>query len=209
MIFDYKRNFRLILLVFFSIVVTFSFTANIVYGAGVTEGCDMFELRSDCDLSGWMHLVLDSAQAGALALFLHFLSHRQSKKLEIIITNQEKKRINKEKFANETLKNHFTVLLFNISILKQIVNKYNEKSEKDENLVEQIKDEQHRLENISLNIQYTSLTSSDVILPEALTEIQQIQRLIQNPIKSKNHQFVFEKYDEIKKKVTHASQILK
>ena len=48
-----------------------------------------------------------------------------------------------------------------------------------------------------------------MILPEALTEIQQIQRLIQNPIKSKNDQFVFEKYDEIKKKVTHASQILK
>ena len=125
-IFDYKKNLSLVGLLFFSGVVIFSFTSNIAFGSGVSEGCGYWDLREGCDLSGWMHLVLDSAQAGALAIFLHFLAHRQTKKLELIITNQENKRIRKENFAKESLKNHFTVLLFsfqtnNFYIIKKLI----------------------------------------------------------------------------------------
>jgi len=207
---DYRKKINLILLLFFSVVVTFSFSTNIVYGGGgVAEGCSMYEINSECDLSGWMHLVLDSAQAGALALFLHFLAHRQTKKLEIIITNQESKRTKKEKFANETLKNHFTVLLFNISLLNRAINTHNDNPEERERKKLTIKDEKSRLENIKINIQYTALTCSDVLSPEALTEIQQIQRLIENPIKFENEYYFFEKYSEIKEKVTNTSMLLK
>ena len=206
---NYRKKINLLLLLFFSVVVTYSFSTNVVYGGGVAEGCSMYEISSECDLSGWMHLVLDSAQAGALALFLHFLAHRQTKKLELIITNQENKRTKKEKFANETLKNNFTVLLFVISLLNRSINEHNDNPEEREKKKSSISDETNRLENIKINIQYTALTCSDVLAPEALTEIQQIQRLIENPIKSENGYYFFDKYGEIKEKVTKASSLLK
>ena len=206
---NYRKKINLLLLLFFSVVVTYSFSTNVVYGGGVAEGCSMYEISSECDLSGWMHLVLDSAQAGALALFLHFLAHRQTKKLELIITNQENKRTKKEKFANETLKNHFTVLLFVISLLNRSINEHNDNPEEREKKKSSISDGTNRLENIKINIQYTALTCSDVLAPEALTEIQQIQRLIENPIKSENGYYFFDKYGEIKAKVTNASSLLK
>jgi hypothetical protein len=75
-------------------------------------------------------------------------------------------------------------------------------------LAELNKEELSRLENISLTIQHTSLTSSDVIKPEALTAIQQIRRLIQSPVKFDDDVYSFNKYDEIKEKVTHVSNLL-
>ena len=75
-------------------------------------------------------------------------------------------------------------------------------------LAELNKEELSRLENISLTIQHTSLTSSDVIKPDALTAIQQIRRLIQSPVKFDDDVYSFNKYDEIKEKVTQVSNLL-
>ena len=47
-----------------------------------------------------------------------------------------------------------------------------------------------------------------MIIPEALTEIQQILRLIQSPVKFGNDVCSFSKYDEIKGKITRASSLL-
>ena len=207
-LFDYRKNFRIIILVFFSVVILFSFTSNIVYGSGVSEGCGIFDIRSGCDLSGWMHLVIDVTATGLLALFLHSLASKHAKKLELIITNQENKRIRKEKFSNESLKNDLTALLFNISVINQTIKKHNASSVERDNLSRKIKEELGRLENISLTIQHTSLTSSDVIKPDALTAIQQIRRLIQSPVKFDDDVYSFNKYDEIKEKVTQVSNLL-
>ena len=207
-LFDYRKNLRVIILVFFSVVVLFSFTSNIVYGAGVSEGCGIFDIKSGCDLSGWMHLIIDVTATGLLALFLHSLASKHAKKLELIITNQENKRIRKEKFSNESLKNDFTALLFNISVINQTIKKFNANPEEHDKLSQKIKEELSRLENISLTIQHTSLTSSEVIKPEALTGIQQIRRLIQSPVKFDDGIYSFNRYDEIKEKVTNTSKLL-
>ena len=155
-----------------------------------------------------MHLVIDSSQAGALALFLHFLATKQTAKLEHIITNQENKRLLKEKFSAESLKNDFTSILFSISLINQLINKLDIKSEEYDNTNAKIKDELVRLQNISLTLQYTSLTSSDVLKPEVLTEIEQIRRLIRNPIKSDDEVYSFNKYDEIKERIIRTSNLL-
>ena len=96
----------------------------------------------------------------------------------------------------------------NISVINQTIKKHNASSVERDNLSQKIKEELSRLENISLTIQHTSLTSSDVIKPEALTAIQQIRRLIQNPVKFDDDVYSFSKYDEIKEKVTYASNLL-
>ena len=41
-LFDYRRNVRITILVFFSAFVLISYTSNIVYGAGVSEGCGVY-----------------------------------------------------------------------------------------------------------------------------------------------------------------------
>ena len=207
-LFDYRRNVRITILVFFSAFVLISYTSNIVYGAGVSEGCGVFDIKPGCDLSGWLHLVIDSSQAGALALFLHFLATKQTAKLEHIITNQENKRLLKEKFSAESLKNDFTSILFSISLINQLINKLDIKSEEYDNTNAKIKDELVRLQNISLTLQYTSLTSSDVLKPEVLTEIEQIRRLVRNPIKTDDKVYSFPKYHEIKDKITRISNLL-
>ena len=114
----------------------------------------------------------------------------------------------KEKFSNESLKNDFTALLFNISVINQTIKKFNANPEEHDKLSQKIKEELSRLENISLTIQHTSLTSSEVIKPEALTGIQQIRRLIQSPVKFDDGIYSFNRYDEIKEKVTNTSKLL-
>ena len=53
--------------------------------AGVSvEDCSMFQITLDCDLSGWMKLIIgDIAIAASLALFLHYLAHRSNAKIEL------------------------------------------------------------------------------------------------------------------------------
>ena len=98
--------------------------------------------------------------------------------------------------------------MFNISVINQAIKKFNANPEEHDKLSQKIKEELSRLENISLTIQHTSLTSSEVIKPEALTEIQQIRRLIQSPVKFDDGIYSFNRYDEIKEKVTNTSKLL-
>ena len=91
------------------------------YGA-TTEGCGLFDLSFDCDLSGWMKLVMGDLAIGAvLALLLHYLSHRSNVKIEAnakiarenskaiqrIIVAQEESRDRRKIYVVQTLKNHF------------------------------------------------------------------------------------------------------
>ena len=117
-------------------------------------------------------------------------------------------RLLKEKFSAESLKNDFTSILFSISLINQLINKLDIKSEEYDNTNAKIKDELVRLQNISLTLQYTSLTSSDVLKPEVLTEIEQIRRLVRNPIKTDDKVYSFPKYHEIKDKITRISNLL-
>ena len=94
--------------------------------------------------------------------------------------------------------------IFNFIAIK----KFNANPEEHDKLSQKIKEELSRLENISLTIQHTSLTSSEVINPEALTGIQQIRRLIQSPVKFDDGIYSFNRYDEIKEKVTNTSKLL-
>jgi len=53
--------------------------------AATTPGCEFFDLSSECDLSGWFHLllgdiVIGSIVGGLLALLFHHLSRRTQKK---------------------------------------------------------------------------------------------------------------------------------
>jgi hypothetical protein len=118
-----------LLILFFSVSITPVF-------AEISEGCEMFDLRLECDLSGWMKLILgDLAIGAALALFLHYLSHRSnvkieensrigrenSKQIEKIIVAQEDSRHRRKIYVIQTLKNHLSSILLCIGFVNKFL----------------------------------------------------------------------------------------
>jgi len=66
----------------FSVFVASTFFIHTAFAA-VSEGCELWDVRPECDLSGWMKLFLGDIGVGAfLALLLHFLSRRSNIKIE-------------------------------------------------------------------------------------------------------------------------------
>ncbi len=177
-----------------------------------SEGCNMFEITFDCDLSGWMKLILgDIAIAATLAIFLHYLVHRSNTKIEEnsnaiksnsvaiqkIITEQEGIRKRRKIYVIQSLKNHFSSLLLCVGI----VNKFPDVSSN--TLVERSKE----LESISQRIQNTLNLSIDVLDPmfveqieKFLTTVEQIAHNIQEN-KSWN-------YDSIKDNIAQMTKRL-
>ncbi len=39
--------------------------------AAVSEGCEIFEIKAGCDLSGWMKVIFGAAIGGGLAILLY------------------------------------------------------------------------------------------------------------------------------------------
>ncbi|MCH7968735.1 MAG: hypothetical protein IH841_05765, partial [Thaumarchaeota archaeon] len=63
-----------LLLIAFAFFISTIFLFDSVFAA-VSEGCEIFEIREGCDLSGWMILIFGEILVGvSLAIFLHTLS---------------------------------------------------------------------------------------------------------------------------------------
>ncbi len=80
--------------------------------AATTPGCGFFDLAPECDLSGWLHLLMGdiaigSIVGGLLELLFHRLSLRTQKKLETIIESQEAMRVRRKDYSAQHLKNLF------------------------------------------------------------------------------------------------------
>jgi hypothetical protein len=50
--------------------------------AAVSEGCEIFEIKAGCDLSGWLKLIFGVSIGTFLAILLYTLSHRTRLRLE-------------------------------------------------------------------------------------------------------------------------------
>jgi len=50
--------------------------------AAVSEGCEIFEIKAGCDLSGWLKLIFGVSIGTFLAILLYTLSRRSNLKLE-------------------------------------------------------------------------------------------------------------------------------
>ncbi len=69
-------------ILFFSVFVSGTFFIHSAFGA-VSEGCGLWDVNPECDLSGWMKLFMGDVGVGAvLAVLLHVLAHRSNVKLE-------------------------------------------------------------------------------------------------------------------------------
>ncbi len=119
---QFRKKVYLSSMLLFSIFVASTFFIHTAFAA-VSEGCGYWDVRLECDLSGWMKLFLGDVGVGAmLAVFLHVLAHRSNVKLDAnareiqkILDTQEAVRKTRRDYAVQNLKNHLTILLFVIS----------------------------------------------------------------------------------------------
>ena len=149
----------------------------------------MFDLRMDCDLSGWMKLLLGDMAIGAfLAILLHFFAKKHGKQLELIIKEQEIMRTRRRIFSIESLKNNFTTLIFTYSIIETLVNQFNKTENDKENLRRQISRNEEKMVRVAALIRDTVLFSSDVLKPETVNEVNELCKLANDalPVEEKN-----------------------
>jgi len=173
-----KLYFTLILLIV--IFTSNTFVIHSAFAVEISDECNgMFEVRLECDLSGWMKLVLGYiAVVASLALFLHYLPHRSNLKIEQnsiniqkIITKEQETRKRRRIYVIHSLKNHFATILLHIGLMNKFPERLPHK------LVE-IESVLHRTRN-TLNL------SIDVIDPMLVGQIEQFlvvfeQNVLQN-----------------------------
>jgi len=183
-----------ILIIFIGFIVTKS-----AYAA-IAEGCEMFDLRPGCDLSGWMKLIMGDILIGAfLAILLHHFAQKHGKQLELIIKEQEIMRTRRRIFSIETLKNNFTTLIFTYSIIETLMNQFNKTENDKEDLRRQINRNEEKLIRIVSLIRDTVLFSSDVLQPETVNEVNELCKLANDtlPVEHKD-ELTLPHYDQLK-----------
>ena len=206
---------------FFVLFLISTFTFHSAYAA-TTEGCDLFHLSLDCDLSGWMKLVMGDLAIGAvLALLLHYLSHRSNVKIEEntkiakensraiqkIIVAQEESRSRRKIYVVQTLKNHFSSILLSIGLLnKTLEDSVNTEIEKEK--LADLKQKQQDLKNLVNRSRSTLTLSIDIFDPLFIDQIEKLFAGIDQIDLLKSHLDGFPNYKEFKDKIVHITQRL-
>ncbi len=213
------NNIKRTSILIFVIFVSATFPAQMAFAA-VTEGCGLFDISLECDLSGWMKLFLgDLAIAASLALFLHFLAHRTQSKLEKIIEAEEELRNRRKDYAVMQLKSLFNSVLYTLgSINKHIIHyntEYRTQTNEDKKiwlrgiLLSEIRAEEAKMGRILLSARNTLIASNDVLNPEMNQQISgTITFLVE--VSKNEHQdgtLDYPKYNICKNKIKFLSEI--
>jgi len=203
------RKAYLALILLFSVFVTSTFFIHSAFGA-VSEGCGLWDVNPECDLSGWMKLFMGDVAIGAvLALLLHFFAHRSNIKIEKnslaiqkIIDTQESSRNRRRDYFVQSTNSSFNAVLLRLGTMNRIVlNKENIDTD----------DQYHRLEleettihEIIEKVRHTISLAVDVLDPMLVTQIDNLFTYIEQLTPSKNKEKLeFSEYEETKEKIMH------
>ncbi|MCH9041666.1 MAG: hypothetical protein IIB80_05875 [Thaumarchaeota archaeon] len=191
-------KFKTLSIVILIIFVVFSFS-KLAY-ASVTEGCGIWDIKLECDLSGWMKLLMGDIAIGAfLAVLLHYFATKNGKQLELIVKEQEIMRTRRRIFSVETLKNNFTTLIFIYSIIDTLIFQYNKKESNKDDKRQQISRNEEKLTRTISLIRDTVLFSSDILKPEIVNEVNELCKLASDTISTfENDKLVLPNYKRLK-----------
>jgi len=209
--------------IFFALFVTITFPIQTAFGV-VSEGCGLWDVNPECDLSGWMKLFLGDVGVGAiLAVLLHVLAHRTTLKLERneaelkkngekiqnIIEAQESTRKARRDYAVQNLKNHLTTLLFVIGIVNRLTINYNKTPEQKSVIYSKIKGEEERMARIVQNARNTIVYSSDTLDPTLVNQLDGVCTFVgQLGISEKDGILEFLKYEKSRRKIDEVTKKL-
>ena len=203
------------LAIFFFVILFFT-GANIfhVAYAATSEDCGLYHLSFECDLSGWMKLVLgDLAIAATLALLLHFLAHRSnlkieentritkenSKNIQKIIVAQEEARNRRKIYVVQTLKNHLSSILLGIGLMNQLL------KSGDDDKTSKINQNEFELKNITSRARGTLDLSIDIFDPLLVDQIEKFLSTLESTNYKKSDLTEFPNYPSIKETIKQIS----
>ncbi len=197
--------------------------------AAATPGCGLFDISLECDLSGWMKLLMGDIAIGAfLALLLHFFSWRSNIKIEKnseqlkenseeikensiviqkILAAQEYSTNRRRDYFVESTKSSINAILLRLGMMNRIVlNKDN--IDRD--------DQYHRLEleeaaihEVVEKVKHAISLAVDILDPMLVSQIDNLFTYIQELSPSKNKEKLeFSEYEEVKEKIMHLKERL-
>jgi len=194
--------------------MTSTFFIQSAFGA-VSEGCGLWDVNPECDLSGWMKLFMGDVAIGAvLALLLHFFAHRSNAKIEKnslaiqkIIDTQEYSRNRRRDYFVQSTNSSFNAVLLRLGLMNRIVlNKENINTD----------DQYHRLEleeaaihEVVEKVKHEISLAVDILDPMLVTQIHNLFTYIEKLFPSKNKEKLeFSEYEEAKEKIMHLKERL-
>jgi len=189
--------------------------------AATSEGCELFDLKPGCDLSGWMKLIMGDIAIGAfLAILLHYLSHRSnlkieenirigienSKNIQKIILAQEESRNRRKIYVGQTMKNHFNSILLSIGLLNKFLKESTSNSTQDH--LSNLRQKEQELKSILQHSRNTLDLSIDIVDPLFVDQIEKFLSQIDQIDLSNVQSNEFPNYGEIKEKISQLTKRL-
>lgn len=170
--------------------------------SNANNDCPIFSIKYGCDLSAWSHLIIDGLIAAFLGVFFHHLAHKQSLKLKIIVEEHDAMRKRRKEFAIQSLKNHFTTLLFSMSLVNRLEPMYASDTKNRDNIKDQINRNYEIISRVVNDIKNVMFFLNDVLEPQIITDVNQLcQTINQGYVKDENKQSKLTDYTETKNKI--------
>jgi len=214
-----KKHLSLIVFAFFISTIMLFDSAF----AAVSEGCEIFEIKAGCDLSGWLKLIFGITIGTFLAILLYTLSHRNNLKLE---RNHEQLKENTEQLKENSIaiqkildaqvyfrnrrrdyllastKSSSNAILLRLGMMNRIVlNKENIDTD-DQYL--RLELEETAIHEIVEKVRHTISLAVDVLDPMLATQIDNLLTYVEQLCPSKNKEKLeFSEYDDVKEKIMH------
>ena len=219
-----KKHLSLIAFAFF-ILTIFLFDSAF---AAVSEGCEIFEIKAGCDLSGWLKLIFGISIGVFLAILLHHLSHLTNLRLE---TNHEQLKENNEKIKENSVaiqkildaqeysrnrrrdyllansKSSSNAILLRLGMMNRIV--LNKENIDTDDQYRKLELEESAIHAIVEKVRHTISLAVDILDPMLATQIDNLFTYIEQLSPSKNKEKLeFSEYEEVKEKIMHLKERL-
>jgi len=198
------------------------------FGA-VSEGCNMWEINPECDLSGWMKLFMGDLAIGVfLALLLHFVSRRSNIKLEKnsellkknsetikknsitiqkILDAQESSRNRRRDYFVQSTNSSFNAVLLRLGLMNRIV--LNEKNIDTDDQYHRLELEEIAIHEVVEKVKHAISLAVDILDPMLVTQIDNLFTYVEELSPSKNKEKLeFSEYDDAKEKIMHLKERL-
>jgi hypothetical protein len=140
--------------------------------------------------------------AAFLGVFFHQLAHKQGLKLKKIVEEHDTMKKRRREFTIQALKNHFTTLMFSMSLINKLESMYASDTKNRDNIKDQINRNYETISRVINDIKNILLFLNDVLEPQIINDVNQLcQTIHQGYVKDEYKQLRLIDYTETKNKI--------
>jgi hypothetical protein len=122
---------------------------------------------------------MDASIGAFLAIFFHHLARKQNMKLKKIVDEHDAMKKRRREFAIQSLKNHLTILLFSMSLIKRLESNYTSSTGNSNKIKDQINKNSQKISRTVNDIKNILLLLNDVLEPQVINDLNQLCQTIQ------------------------------